>query len=161
MPLSPPEPREHIHSRDVELKGFRRTDGLWDVEARMRDVKTYSFPNRERGEIRAGEPIHDMWLRVTLDDDYTIRNIEAVTDSAPFHVCGEITPAFRKLIGLTLGPGWRLIDQIRMHETIVHQYVGRSNQLETLHSDEARIPRTRSHQINRSRLDAMNHDFRR
>lgn len=107
MPLSPPEPREHIHSRDIEVKGYRRADGLWDIEAHMRDTKTYGFPNRDRGEIKAGEPVHDMWLRVTVDDGYTIREIEAATDSSPFSTCGEITPAFRKLIGLTLGPGWR------------------------------------------------------
>ncbi len=107
MPLTPAAPREHIHSRDIELKGYHRADGLWDIEAHMRDTKTYDFPNRDRGEIRAGEAIHDMWLRITLDDQYRIRDIEAVTDSGPFHICGDIAPAYRKLIGLTLGPGWR------------------------------------------------------
>ncbi len=106
MPLSPPEPREHIHSRDIELRGYRRADGLWDIEARMNDTKTYSFPNRDRGEIEAGEPIHDMWLRVTIDDRYTIRDIEAATDAGPFSICGDIAPAFGKLKGLTIGPGW-------------------------------------------------------
>lgn len=41
MPLSPPEPREHIHSRDIILRGYRREDGLWDIEAHLTDTKTY------------------------------------------------------------------------------------------------------------------------
>lgn len=118
MPLSPPEPREYIHSRDIELRGYRRNDGLWDIEAHLCDTKTYSFPNRDRGEIRAGEPIHDMWLRVTIDDSYTIRDVEAATDAGPFSICGDITPAFEKLEGLTIGPGW--IRQARQRVGGVH-----------------------------------------
>ena len=107
MPLSPPKPRDHIHSRDIELRGYRRADGLWDIEAHMRDTKTYDFPNRQRGEIRAGEPIHDMWLRVTIDQRLLIHEVEAATDAGPFGICGDITPAYGKLKGMTIGPGWQ------------------------------------------------------
>lgn len=106
MPLSPPAPREHIHSRDITLRGYRREDGMWDIEAHMTDTKTYSFPNRERGSIEAGEPIHDMWVRLTVDDNLTIHGAEASTDYSPFGICGDITPSFEKLAGLTIGPGW-------------------------------------------------------
>ena len=113
MPLSQPKPRERIHNRDIELRGYRREDGLWDIEAHLTDAKTYSFPNRERGEIRAGEPIHDMWLRVTVDDGLTIHQVEAATDYGPFGICGDIAPAYRKLEGMTIGPGWQREAKIR------------------------------------------------
>ncbi|MBO6784243.1 MAG: DUF2889 domain-containing protein, partial [Alphaproteobacteria bacterium] len=45
MPLSPPAEREHIHTRTVECAGYRRTDGLWDIEGHLTDVKTYTFEN--------------------------------------------------------------------------------------------------------------------
>lgn len=106
MPLSPPAPREHIHSRDIILRGYLREDGLWDVEAHLTDTKTYGFPNRDRGTIEAGEPIHDMWLRLTVDDALSIHDVEAATDSSPFGICGDITPDFKKLIGLSIGTGW-------------------------------------------------------
>lgn len=106
MPLSPPAQREHIHTRDIDVRGYRREDGLWDVEAHLRDTKTYGFANRERGEIVAGEPIHDMWLRVTVDDRLLIHEVEAATEASPFGVCGEIAPAYAELKGLTIGPGW-------------------------------------------------------
>lgn len=106
MPLSPPAPRDHIHNRDITLKGYKRADGMWDIEAHLTDTKTYGFPNRERGSIEAGEPIHDMWLRLTLDDNMLIHEVEAATDYSPFGICPKITPDFKKLAGLTIGPGW-------------------------------------------------------
>lgn len=106
MPLSPPKPRKHMHTREIEVRGYHREDGLWDIEAHMRDTKSYSFPNKARGEIKAGEPIHDMWLRITIDDKNLIHDAEAVTESGPFSICGDITPAFGQLKGLTIGPGW-------------------------------------------------------
>jgi hypothetical protein len=106
MPLSAPNARERLHTREIECQGFKRTDGLWDIEAHMTDRKTYSFPSDERGEVTAGTPIHDMWVRVTLDDDFHIRAIEAVTDASPFQLCPAITPNFQRLVGLRIGPGF-------------------------------------------------------
>lgn len=107
MPLPPPSSREHIHSRHVTCTGYRRADGLWDIEGHLVDTKTYAFSNRERGEIPPGEPVHEMWLRVTVDDELEIKDVEAATEYSPFAVCREITPNFKRLIGLRIGPGWR------------------------------------------------------
>lgn len=107
MPLSKPKPRNHLHSRDIACRGFRRDDGLWDIEARLTDMKTYSFDNHDRGGIRAGEPVHDMWIRLTLDDGMTIHAAEAATDAAPFNPCAEIPARFPDIVGLVIGPGWR------------------------------------------------------
>jgi Protein of unknown function (DUF2889) len=106
MPLSPPAPREHLHTRQVECRGYLREDGLWEVEGHMTDVKTYSFPNDERGEVGAGTPVHDMWIRIAVDDDLMITAIEAVTDASPFRVCPTITPNFQRLVGLSIRPGF-------------------------------------------------------
>ena len=107
MALSRPARREHIHSRDIRCRGFRREDGLWDIEATLEDTKTYSFANRDRGGIAAGEPIHRMHLRLTVSDGLEVRAAEAVTEAGPFDLCGAITPKFASLIGLRIGPGWR------------------------------------------------------
>jgi hypothetical protein len=106
MPLSPPVEREPIHRRLVECRGYRRADGLWDIEGHITDTKAYSFPNQYRGEIRAGEPLHEMWIRLTIDDDMLIHGIEAVTDAGPYEICPAITPKFSALNGLKIGPGW-------------------------------------------------------
>jgi hypothetical protein len=107
MPLSQPAPREPLHVRRVECRGYKRADGLWDVEGHLVDTKTYAFSNRDRGEITPGTALHEMWIRLTLDDKLTVKAVEAVTDAGPFSICGDIAPSFRKLEGLTIGPGWQ------------------------------------------------------
>ncbi|HYM01557.1 MAG TPA: DUF2889 domain-containing protein [Stellaceae bacterium] len=107
MPLSPPCPREHIHTRVVECRGYLRTDGLWDVEGHITDVKTYAFTSEFRGEVSAGMPVHDMWLRLTVDDRLTIHEVEAVTDAAPYSVCPAAAETFRRLKGLDIRAGFR------------------------------------------------------
>jgi len=106
MPLSPPAPREPLHTRRVECRGYRRADGLWDIEGHLVDTKTYPFENRHRGAIQPGEALHGMWLRLTLDDDLKVHRVEAVTDASPYAICGEIVGNYRRLEGQTIGPGW-------------------------------------------------------
>ena len=106
MPLSPPAARRHIHTRKVTCTGYRREDGMWDIEGHITDEKTYAFDNAWRGSIAPGEFIHEMWVRLTVDDSFTVRAVEAVTDHSPFPVCPSITPAFQKLIGLKIVSGW-------------------------------------------------------
>ncbi|WP_207061064.1 DUF2889 domain-containing protein [Motiliproteus sp. SC1-56] len=114
MPLPPPAPRRKAHRREVTCEGFERDDGLWDIEGRMTDVKTYAIENRDRGGlIPAGEPLHDMALRLTISLDGTIHQVEAVIDHAPFSICPRITGAFKQLEGQRIGPGWnRLVRRL-------------------------------------------------
>ncbi|MBL4819688.1 MAG: DUF2889 domain-containing protein [Gammaproteobacteria bacterium] len=107
MPLPEPSSREHLHTRAITFQGFERADGMWDIEAHMTDVKTHGFKNDWRGAVEAGEPLHEMLLRVTIDDDFVVRNIEAATDNSPFEMCPDIAPNYKALIGINMGPGWR------------------------------------------------------
>lgn len=107
MPLPPPDPdRAHIHTRQITMTGWRCADGRWEVEAHLTDTKTYGFENSWRGAIPPGEPIHDMWIRLTVDDAFHILDIIATTDASPFAICPAITGNFRRLIGLKIGHGW-------------------------------------------------------
>ncbi|MCW2245506.1 hypothetical protein M2352_001097 [Azospirillum fermentarium] len=106
MPLPSPAPRTHIHARTVRLDGYRRADGLWDIEGHLTDVKSYGFDTEQRGHIEPGDPIHDLWIRVTIDDHFTIHAVDAATVKAPFTTCGGILPNFQRLVGLTIGRGW-------------------------------------------------------
>ena len=106
MPLSPPVGRQHLHTRRVVCQGFFRDDGLWDIEGRITDEKTYDHANEWRGALKPGDFIHDMSIRLTVDNKFTIVDVDAVTDKSPYRVCGDIAPDFRKLIGLTIGGGF-------------------------------------------------------
>jgi len=106
MPLSEPAPREQEHTRTITMKGYRRKDGLWDIEGHLRDTKTFEFENRERGRLAVGDPVHDMWLRLTVDESFVIHDAEAHMDARPYALCERITPSFKKLKGVHIGPGW-------------------------------------------------------
>jgi hypothetical protein len=106
MPLTPPQPREAIHTRAIEINGYRRSDGLFDIEAHLTDIKTFGQTNYDRGYIAAGEPIHDMWLRLTIDDTMQIVGVDAVSDKTPYVVCPMAAPNFSRLIGLRIKAGF-------------------------------------------------------
>jgi hypothetical protein len=109
MPLSPPTPRKHLHTRQVICQGFHREDGLWDIEGRMTDTKTYDFANQDRGgAIRAGEALHHMLVRITIDRDLVIRDAEVAMEDTPFSVCPAIAPKFKDMIGMSLKAGFRM-----------------------------------------------------
>jgi hypothetical protein len=106
MPLSPPVGRQLLHTRKVTCQGFYRDDGLFDIEGRITDQKTYEHGNEWRGPLKPGDLIHDMSIRLTLDHRFTIVEVEAVTDASPYRVCRSITPNFKRLIGLRIGAGF-------------------------------------------------------
>jgi hypothetical protein len=107
MPLTPPAARELTHLRDITLRGYQRRDGRFDIEAHIRDTKTLGLSNLDRGGwIDPGEPLHDMWLRITIDEEMTIQACEAVTEHGPFALCREGAQHFDRLVGLTIKPGF-------------------------------------------------------
>ena len=107
MPLSPAANRKEMHTRVVTCKGYLRDDDLWDIEGHMVDTKPYRFENIDRGgHIEAEEPLHGMWVRLTIDDQMKVHAAEAAIDYSPYSLCPKITPDYSKLVGLSLGLGW-------------------------------------------------------
>jgi hypothetical protein len=106
MPLSQPAERERIHTRAIEINGYRRTDGLYDIEAHLTDCKSFGQTNFDRGYIDAGEPIHDLWIRFTVDETMHIRTVEAVSDKTPYKMCPTAAPNFARLAGLQIKAGF-------------------------------------------------------
>lgn len=107
MPLSPACKRNLTHTRVVTCHGFERHDNLWDIEGRIVDTKPYSFPNKDRGgEIKAGEALHDISIRLTIDSELKVHDAEAVIDSSPYNYCKSVTSVVKQLVGLRIAPGW-------------------------------------------------------
>ena len=108
MPLTPVKvARQHIHARQITCNGYLRDDGDWDIEGCLTDKKSYSFPNIDRGQVAAGEPVHEMYIRITVTTQLLIKDIEATTDNGPFQICNNITASFHKLIGTQIKPGFQ------------------------------------------------------
>ena len=104
--LDPTVARELLHRRAIEIEGYKREDGLYDIEAHLVDTKPRDF-KLAAGIRPANQPIHGMWLRVTVDRTLTIVDAAAAMDAMPYvNDCDQIVPAYRKLVGLAIRPGY-------------------------------------------------------
>ena len=108
MPLPVPEvERELTHTRRVRFEGYKRADGLFDIEAHLTDVKNHDF-HLKTGVRRAGLPVHEMWLRITIDRHLTVVDADASSDAVPYPGgCEAVAPNYRKLVGLNLKKEFR------------------------------------------------------
>jgi hypothetical protein len=115
MPLSESTARREIHQRVIDMKAYAREDGLYDVEAHLIDRKPFDFQHSGRPDpLPAGAPLHDLWVRVTVDEQYVIKNIEAASDATPYPLCKEATAALDVLLGERVGKGWSSIVKERL-----------------------------------------------
>jgi hypothetical protein len=112
MSLSESRPRRELHHRVIEMRAYAREDGLYDVEARLIDRKPFPFIrdpfSRDSSPvpIPPGQALHDMAVRVTVDDDYVVRHIEASSDVTPWPICKEAEQTLSVLIGERVARGW-------------------------------------------------------
>jgi Protein of unknown function (DUF2889) len=107
MPLPPPNEREPLHTRSIVCEGYRRADGLFDIEARLVDAKPRPYALLS-GVRSPGEPVHDMWIRVTIDRQYRVVDVAASMDAVPYPGgCDTIAPDYRALVGANLVEGFR------------------------------------------------------
>ncbi|WP_297504192.1 DUF2889 domain-containing protein [Ferrovum sp.] len=108
------EQRKLLHRRVIEVNGYARPDGWYDVEGVLRDVKGHDVDMAE-GCLTAGTPIHDMFLRLTVDDAMMIREAEARMTSRPYPgTCEEIVPEYSSLKGVAIAPGFTRIVRNRL-----------------------------------------------
>jgi hypothetical protein len=106
MPLPPGEPRHALHRRVIELNGYARLDGLYDVEAHLVDTRTVPITLGDARYVLPGEPIHDMSIRLVVNAALDVIDVQACIDASPYPMCGEATHALQSLKGLRIGPGW-------------------------------------------------------
>jgi hypothetical protein len=103
----PKSARQRLHQRSIVLSGYLRDDGLLEVEARLTDVKDRDYEIAS-GLRPAGVPIHDMWVRVALDEDFAIVAAEACSEGVPYPgACEAIAPDYHRIVGLNLLRGFR------------------------------------------------------
>lgn len=107
MPLSDPPPRREIHQRTIRMQAYARDDGLFDIEAHLVDTKPFTFQRISAAvPLSAGRPLHDLWVRMTVDLDYVVRGIEAASDVTPWGICKQAEATLAVLIGERIERGW-------------------------------------------------------
>jgi hypothetical protein len=98
--------RVPLHKRQVTLQGYRRADGLYDIEGHLRDTKSYDRASHGVF-VKAGDPIHDMILRITVGIDFVIRDADVESIVVPYSgYCDAVAVDYKKLKGMKLGKGF-------------------------------------------------------
>jgi hypothetical protein len=117
MPLPAPRAREFLTGRTITCNGYLRDDSLIDIDGHLLDTRGYDIRNGWRGELKRGEPAHEMWVRLTIDDNLVVREAMCVTDAAPYPTCRAITPNVTRLVGLSVTGGFKKEMRARIGRT--------------------------------------------
>jgi hypothetical protein len=107
LPLPSPSPRQPAHTRQVSYTGYRREDGLWDIEATLLDTKPIPFSVPGERSWSPNEPIHQMSIRLTVDAQLVVQAVQASMDDIPHGDCPLALPPMDALVGARLSAGWR------------------------------------------------------
>jgi hypothetical protein len=102
-----PVTREELHHREVDLRFFRRSDGLFEVEGCLVDTKSHPFRRLLADkDAPAGQHLHDITVCLVLDSELTIHAADAQMRATPFDICPGATRTLEPLVGLRFGAGW-------------------------------------------------------
>lgn len=115
MPLPPAAPERQLkHRRRIDVQVYARGNGLWEVDANLTDTRPN--PVQLASGVRvAGEPIHDMLLRLVVDERFNIIEAGAQMRAMPYpgH-CENFGDAYARLAGLNLLKGFRAAARQRL-----------------------------------------------
>ena len=98
---------EEIHHRQIDLRFYKRSDGLYEVIGRLVDTKSHPFqrPLVEQ-PIPPGTPVHDIRVHLVVDEELLVHDAFADMKVTPFAICPGATQALPLLKGLRIGGGW-------------------------------------------------------
>jgi len=99
--------REELHFRRIDMRGWRRSDGLFEVEGQVVDRKPHAFKSPSGPKVTpANEPIHDMGVKLIFDENMLVHDVVAFTTSAPYADCFAAGNTLQKIKGLHISGGW-------------------------------------------------------
>jgi hypothetical protein len=116
MPLPESSARRAVHRRVIDMLAYEREDGLYDIEGHLVDTKPFDFvrPSAPDRAVPSGEALHDLWVRLTLDTEYVVRDVVGSSDITPWAICREAESTLKSLIGERVGRGWSSIVKGRL-----------------------------------------------
>jgi hypothetical protein len=118
----PENKRRLMHRRSVECLGYLHDDGLWEVAARLVDTKPFARHDPRQGLRPAGDPVHDIRLRLAVDDGLLIHETGTTMQATPYPSCIDVEGILQRLVGERIGKGWREVvrRKIGKLETCTH-----------------------------------------
>lgn len=124
MSLPPAAPQRQLkHRRQIDVQVFARGHGLWEVDATLSDVKT-RVAHMAEGPRPAGTPIHDMLLRLVVNEQLDILEAGSQTRWMPYTgTCDAHGDAYQRLVGLNLLRDFRKQLQQRVGGTLACTHI--------------------------------------
>jgi len=105
LPTAAPE-RQLTHRRSISVQIYARGNGLWEVDAHVTDVRARDI-QMATGLLPAGAPIHDMLVRLVVDERFNILEAGAQTTAMPYPgECDSFSEVYGRLVGLNLMRGF-------------------------------------------------------
>jgi hypothetical protein len=105
--MQPDPQRMLLHHREIDLRFYRRSDGLYEVEGKLLDRKAHAFRRvLQDHDTPAGAALHDITVRLVIDEQQVIHDASATMTVTPFEVCRGAVGTLQPLIGLRIGRGW-------------------------------------------------------
>jgi hypothetical protein len=99
--------RQLKHRRQIDVQVFSRGNGLWEVDAVLTDTKT-RIADMLDGPRPAGTPIHDMLLRLVVNEKLDILEAGSQTRWMPYTgICNDHDDAYGALVGMNLLQNFR------------------------------------------------------
>ena len=98
--------REEVHFRRIDMRAYRRSDGLFEVEGRCRTPSPTIRPG-QRGSAGPGRrALHDMGVRLVYDDQLMIPRCipPPARQPTPKYAAGGL--ALQSLKGVRMTSGW-------------------------------------------------------
>jgi hypothetical protein len=108
MSLPPAAPQRQLkHRRQIDVQVYARGHGIWEVDALLTDTKT-RIAQMAEGPRPAGTPIHDMLLRLVVNEQLDVLEAGSESRWMPYTgVCDQHGDAYQQLVGLNLLRGFR------------------------------------------------------
>ena len=99
--------RNEIHHRQIDIRFFQRSDGLFEVEGRLLDRKAHPFRRLLHDlDTPAGAALHDIVVCLVVDESLLVHDARAAFAASPFEVCRGAASTLAPLKGLRIGAGW-------------------------------------------------------
>lgn len=99
--------REELHHRQIDLRFYRRADGLYEVVGHLVDTKSHAIRRQlAQSDTPAGTRLHDIAVHLVVDAQMLVHDAFATLHATPYAICPGASSALGALKGLSMRKGW-------------------------------------------------------
>lgn len=105
--MSEPGGAGFVHRRVIEVEVSEVEGGGLEAVGRLTDTKGIAVSMYTGELLEAGGVPHDMLVRMVVDGEMTIRDVDVEMAAVPGPPCRSVVPTFQNLVGVRVGNGYR------------------------------------------------------